>query len=486
MAAKLSPDAARAAMRASAVEGAFASASDNAGTSFLSLYGLAMGATPAQLGVLAALPNLLSNVLQVPWALVTERLGRRRQIMLIGALGGRLLWLPLVFLPWISPSPAAAVQLMMAAVALRSAVAAMTGPAWTSLMADLVPRRVRGVYFANRNALINVAALGATLLAGLLLEVGGEPGGYQLIYAFCVVMGAAAAVYMARMPDLPWEGREAAEPATPETRTWRARWRRTVAVFRRAPNFNRYCGTTFIWTLGVHLPAPLFAVYFVRDLGGAEAAWGIVTAANFAATVLAQRYWGLLTQRFGEKRIMLLSGVGAAVLPFLWLLIPVPSLAIAVNGLGGFFWAGYNLASFNLLLELAPPVRRTTYVALYNTTVGLGATAGPLLGGFGAAAAGIPLVLVVSGVVRFVGLWLFARTVEQPMVPMTAADLLPLWVKWWRQMGTRAVMTRLRVSLRPRPAARRPNRRNPGRGPAAGRDKEVGRGGRTLPGGPSD
>ena len=465
-------------MRASALEGAFASASDNAGTTYVPLYGLALGATPAEIGLLAAVPNLLTNSLQVLWALLTERLGRRKQIMLFGAIGGRLLWLPLVILPWVSPSPTAAVYILLAAVAVRAAVAGMAQPAWTSLMADLVPRQVRGVYFASRNILVNVAALAATVLAGLLVEAGGEPGGYQLVYAFAVIMGAIAGYYMTQMPDLPWQGREqggAAGVAAAETRPGRRRWAASLEILRREPNFMRYCYTALVWTFAVHLPAPLFAVYFVQDLGGAEAAWGIVTATNFATTVLAQRYWGLLSQRLGEKRVMIVSGVGAMTLPALWLLIPAPSLAIAVNGLGGFFWAGYNLASFNLLLALAPQARRTTYIALYNTTVGLGMTAGPLVGGYIAAATGIPLVFALSTALRLVGLWLFARAVYQPMVPVTADDFLPLWVKWWRQAGTRAFLARMRPSWLRR-GHRRPRR--------PGHARTPDQSGRTLPGSP--
>jgi len=457
LAAKLSPEAARAAMRATTLEGAFASASDNAGASYVTLYGLALGATPAQIGVLAALANLLSNVLQVPWALLTERLGRRRRIMMVGSIGGRLLWLPLVVLPWVFPDPATAVPVLVAAVALRAAVAGMASPAWTSLVADLVPRQVRGVYFANRNALANIAAFLATLIAGALVQVGGEPGGYQLVYAFTVLMGVVAGFYMVQMPDLPWQPKAtagaAAAPAEQDAPG-------TAAIFMR------YCYTAFLWTLAVNLPAPLFAVYFVQDLGGPEAMWGLVTAANFACTVMAQRYWGYLSQRLGEKRIMLLSGAGACILPLLWIGLPAPSLAIVANGVAGFAWAGYNLASFNLLLALAPAVRRTTYVAIYNMTIGLGATAGPLLGGYMAALTGIPLVFVLSSVLRGVGLWLFGRSVDAPMPPMAPADLLPLWLKWWRQMGTRAVLARLR--LKRRTPGRRPSRRRLPPGP--GRD----------------
>ncbi|MFS8664928.1 MAG: MFS transporter [Limnochordales bacterium] len=495
-------------MRASALEGAFASASDNAGTSYVPLYGHSLGATPAQIGLLVALPNLLTNVLQVPWALLTERLGRRKQIMMLGAVGGRLLWLPLALLPWIAPSPKAAVLVLMIAVSLRAAVAGMATPAWTSLMADLVPRQVRGVYFANRNLLVNLAGFAATLLAGFLVRVGGEPGGYQLVYAFAVAAGIAAGVYMAQMPDLPWQGapagqgaahpgeaREGPVPPAAATRGARARWLRLLAVFRQEPVFTRYCYTAFLWTWAVNLPAPLYAVYLVRDLGGPEAMWGLVTAANFLCTVIAQRYWGFLSQQLGEKRIMLLSGAGASILPVLWLGLPVPALAIAANGLGGFVWAGYNLASFNLLLALAPPARRTTYVAIYNSTIGLGQALGPLLGGYIADAAGIPLVFVLSTVFRAVGLWLFSRAVDTPMPAMTAADLLPLWIKWWRQQGTRAVLARLRPSLRRRPRHRgSAGRRDAGRPAGAGRPGDAravepagrpGDRGRTLPGGPA-
>ncbi|MBO8141811.1 MAG: MFS transporter [Firmicutes bacterium] len=454
MAVRLSPEEARRAMRASTLEGAFASASDNAAAPFLPLYGLSLGATSAHIGLLAALPNLLTNGLQVPWAVLTERLGRRNQVMLWGAVGSRVLWLPLVLLPWLGLG-SLAVPALLVAVGLRAAVAGMVGPAWTSLMADLVPRRLRGMYFANRNIVANVSALSAIVLAGILVEAGGDPGGYQLVFGFAVLTGLIAGAYMRQMPDLPWEGR-------PTTAAQGRGSRRTWFGWLEDRNFNRYCSASFLWALAVNLPAPLFAVYYVTHLGGTPAGWGLVTAANVAATVLGQRYWGLLSQRFGEKQVMLVSGAGACLLPLLWLAAPSALWALAVNGLGGFVWAGYNLANFNLLLSLAPAVRRTTFVAIYNTIIGLGAALGPLIGGYLADLAGIPVVLLISGVSRFFALWVFSRRVEQRTRPMTAADFLPLWVKMWRQTGTRAVLARVRLSLRrPRPRRRQLDRLAP-------------------------
>jgi MFS family permease len=44
-------------------------------------------------------------------------------------------------------------------------------------------------------------------------------------------------------------------------------------------------------------------------------------------------------------------------------------------------WAGFNLASFNLQLELADPERRTQAAAGYTTLVGFANIIGPIVGG---------------------------------------------------------------------------------------------------------
>jgi hypothetical protein len=43
---------------------------------------------------------------------------------------------------------------------------------------------------------------------------------------------------------------------------------------------------------------------------------------------------------------------------------------VGINNLfGGFLWAGFNLANFNLLLQVTPSVGRARAVALYQTGV---------------------------------------------------------------------------------------------------------------------
>src|SRR5690606_8714231 len=121
-------------------------------------------------------------------------------------------------------------------------------------------------------------------------------------------------------------------------------------------------------------------VYFVETLKGSAGFWGVVTAATFVTTILGQRYWGSLTDRVGSRNVLVASGIVAALIPGLWFIAVRPEDILWINLASGLGWAGFNLAAFNLLLEVTPNANRTTYVAGYNALIGLAHFAGPVLG----------------------------------------------------------------------------------------------------------
>ena len=193
-------DRTRRAMQIATVEGVLASASDNFAAPYLSLYALALGASNAQIGLVNALPALLTNVLQIPAAILADRLKRRKALTIVGGFGMRFAWLPIALIPLVMP-PGAAVMTYILFLVLRSTFAAAAVPAWTSLMADMTPRRMRGAYFSNRNIMCNLAALGATLLSGLVMRLFGDPLGYQVTFGVAAAFGAAAAYTFRAFPD---------------------------------------------------------------------------------------------------------------------------------------------------------------------------------------------------------------------------------------------------------------------------------------------
>jgi len=76
-------------------------------------------------------------------------------------------------------------------------------------------------------------------------------------------------------------------------------------------------------------------------------------------------------------------------------------------------WTGYGLASFNLLLDVAPEKARAEANALFQLVVAGSATIAPVVGGRLADAMGYRSIFILSAVIRFLGalafLWLVAR-----------------------------------------------------------------------------
>ena len=96
-----------------------------------------------------------------------------------------------------------------------------------------------------------------------------------------------------------------------------------------------------------------------------------------------------------------------------------------INVGAGVLWAGYNLASFNMLLELSPREDRESGVALYQSAVSASAVLGPLVGGLVIAAVGYQAVFILSGAGRLAGSILFVLFVRPRRAPAGSAESRP-------------------------------------------------------------
>lgn len=434
---KLSGPRARRALTMSIWDGFFASVSDNFLGPFVALYGSALGANNSQIGLITALPNLSANILQMPGAALTERLGRRKRLVFLGSFWLRFIWIPAVFVP-LFYTGYQAVYMFIALLTLRGIFASLTVPAWTSLMADITPYRIRGSFFATRNIVINVAAFAVPILAGYLINGLVFPAGYQIGAVGAFVAGLLSLYFFARIPEPPMvrikagvegdaeTGPEDDATGAPGGAGFKPGLKGLVEMFRANRKFAAFNNSSMLWNFAVYVPAGLFPVFFVKALGGSESQWGIMTALVSLTTIIGQRYWGTLADRFGNRNIMVLTGVVNALLPVMWALIGAPGYVAVIQLLAGFGWAGYNLGNFNLLLEVTPDHGRTHFVGVYNTLNGLAQSVGPLVGGVLADLAGIRFVFMFSFILRMVAWYMFKRTVQDRAArQISPADLLP-------------------------------------------------------------
>ena len=157
---------------ASTWEGAFAQAFILwTGGVFLVDFGRRLGADEGMLGVLASLP-FLAQAVQLLTAGLYERAGAARAaITRRTLLAARLLWVVPAGLALWGPRDEGALTLYLTVVFVSALLSTTGAHGWTSWMADLVPRRVRGRYFGFRSAVATTVAIAAGVGGGWLLDV---------------------------------------------------------------------------------------------------------------------------------------------------------------------------------------------------------------------------------------------------------------------------------------------------------------------------
>lgn len=151
----------------------------------------------------------------------------------------------------------------------------------------------------------------------------------------------------------------------------------------------------FIDLLGLTLVLPVLP-FRVLELGGTGLWLGLVLAGYSAAQMVAAPLLGRCADRFGRRRMLLLSLVGStlslAAMGFaaeLWMLL---AARIAAGLCGGSIGVAHALAA-----DVSPPAGRTRAMARLGIAIGVAFTVGPLLGAAGGTAGFTAVALLGAG-----------------------------------------------------------------------------------------
>lgn len=381
-------------------DGFFASAADNIVVSYLVVYLVALGATQGQIGLMSSLSSLAAALVLLPGAMMVERMGSRRGLVLVGGGWARFALLMLAALPLLLGGSG----LIIAAIAFsisRDAMANISYPAWMSLTGDVVPMEGRGRFFASRNFIMSVSGIIITFLAGQLITRMAPPVGYQVAFFIAFLVGLMSVFSFSRIvePNLPLK--------YPQVRE-RLSLRVLLNDLTSNREFLTFAAITALWNFSLNIAGPFFTVYLVQNLHADAAMVGYTAIGTSVAAMLAQRKMGELNDRWGPQRLAVISGLLIPVLPWFWLLFTAPWQVIPTNMLSGVLWAGYNLATFNYLLLIIDPARRARYSALFQITVTISLAAGAAVGSLLVTYVGYPPVFIWSGIGRLAAALLFA------------------------------------------------------------------------------
>lgn len=356
---------------------------------------LALGASPVQVGLLAAIPFVMQAA-QLPATLLIERLRRRRLISVLALSLARLLILALALLPLLPDLPLA-LALLIAAQALISLLHAVAACAVNSWLHQLIAPGELGQFFARRLFWGTLVACLATLAAGALVErapVDAPLAAYSAAFVVAGLAGLVSSWHLARAPE---PQMRTAGPPGPMAQ-------QLLAPFGDR-NFRRLLIFVGAWTVAANLTGPFLTVYLIEQRGYALGTVTLLSITSQLANALTLYVWGRLSDRLSNKAVLALA-LPAHFVAMLALVVAdaAPSaqwqlaLMYLIHGVLGVATGGIALSMGNLGLKLSPQGQGTAYLAAIGLVCAVTGGMAPIAAG--ALAQGFE-ALELSAVVRW-------------------------------------------------------------------------------------
>jgi len=355
-------------LRWSVADGASFFVMMGAAEAYFQAFAVYLKGTVFQVGLVSTLPIAVASLLLLAAGPLGSLFGSRKRFNVAAALLRTALFLPLALTPLMGP---ARVWLLLALVCLYFLLNYLPNPAWTSWMRDLVGEANRGAYFGRRNAIANLAGLAATVLAGLFLQLfAARPlFGFLLLFNLAFLGSAGSTLFLSVQHD-PGQGGVA------------PRRQGLAAFLRELPrsNYGRFAAFNFLLYFGTFLSSPFVVPYMLRELHLDWLQFMVATAVVSLFKFAALPVWGRLGDRYGSKRILVLSAFLVCTTPFSWFLARSFGGVLLVQAWGAFAWAGFEIAALSFGFDTMPPAlvhEYTTWLLLFR---GAATLAGGLVG----------------------------------------------------------------------------------------------------------
>jgi len=331
-----------------------------------------LGAPTFLIGLLGVMPAL-ATLVQPLGSYAVERATRRKKTFL--ALGSihRLLWIPLAVVPLVMDAPEQAIAICLLILGVSYLLGSFAGPFWVTWVGDLVPERIRGVYFGRRAMLGRISGALAVLLAGSYLAKAPPLSKLAIVFVGASLAGFFDIFLHKWVPETPVHRR----PGPPVSIL--------QMLFEPAKDrsFRAFMLFSAILSSGVAVTGAYFNLYLLRELSLSYLQIALFMTVLQALTyILFSELFGLCADQFGNKPVLIVCSIAVTFMPLLLVFCgPQSYFLLALVGIiGGASWAGVNLATLNMQLGLAPADNRHSYIGAFALLTGASTAIGTLLG----------------------------------------------------------------------------------------------------------
>ncbi|MEK6758043.1 MAG: MFS transporter [Nanoarchaeota archaeon] len=373
------------ARKISIMEGSAYGVSEGLGIRYVTPYALAMGANSAHIGFLSTFPSLIGNFLQLFSIRAIEKHSRKK-IVFFGVALQALMWLALIGVGSLffvfNLNQQISNILLIATYTLLIVFGSIAGPAWSSWMKDIIPKKSAN-YFAQRSTIVGGIILVSMLAAGFILDYFKQTKifvGFIILFSFSFIFRSISALLFLKQYE-------------PKLILKKGYYFSFGQFLKKMPenNFGKF--VIFVsFVLGTTaIASPFFSVYMLKHLNLNYVPFTLIIMSSTVTSLIFIPLWGKFANVYGNLKVIKICSVFIPTIPALWIfskffgpshLLALIIYLIFIEAFSGFVWAGFSLSSTNFIYDAVTKQRMALCVSYSNILNGIIIFLGATLGGF--------------------------------------------------------------------------------------------------------
>jgi MFS family permease len=346
---------------------------------FLSYFGVVLGASPLEQSILTSVRNLGSNLFQSIWGWLADLRGRKLVIII----GLATLSISVFLTPFV-PSPTELVLLSLIMTSIGFSII----PAWNAFLGDYSNEKTRATFIGFVNSIGTWSSLILIIFLGLAMDSSPFPFPSDIsLYpdskpVFYIPFIAGAIVFSITIIAVVFlRERYVAHKRTvieeEITHSWKTLITRNKPFKRLLPinSFFKFC-MSMAWPIFPFVTLSVAETWFQVVI-----MWAVFNVPRG----FGQSVGGRLSDKYNKKIVLTLSRFGYAVVPFGYALGLVTGnvwFLILVNIPGGFAFGAEDTSIASYALDCSTEETRARYYSVLLTFEGIFAFAGSLFAGF--------------------------------------------------------------------------------------------------------
>jgi MFS family permease len=341
--------------------------------SFLSYYGVSLGAKPIEQSILVSTRNLGSNIFQTVWGRLADRIGRKPLVIL----GLIVLAMCTISAVAIVRSP---LELVFVSLCL-TIFGFMFIPAWNALLGDYADYKSRGTFIGRVRSFGTYLSVPVIIAVGLTMDMFFQDPKSDNLGAYWVPFGLSCAMFLVATGIAIFLNERYTKQSSSEALT--AKDLTMYQLIKKNRPFSRLLTIDAIFKFSMSLAWPVFpyvAISVANSWFELSLLWAVF---NFPRAI-GQAYGGKGADRFGKKEVLLLSRAIYFTVPacyFLGLLVDA-YIFLFIGGItGGIALGGEEVSLVSYSLDCSTDDTKATYYSILLFTEGWIMFSGSIMAG---------------------------------------------------------------------------------------------------------